>query len=292
MKGIILAGGRGTRLYPSTAVISKQLLQVYDKPMIYYPLSTLMLAGINEIALISTSLQQSLYQELLGDGSKLGINITYFVQDEPNGIAEAFLLVQDFIRGANVALILGDNIFYGNGLSRLLINVKNSIDGATLFAHQVKNPEQFGIVEINEYNEPVSIQEKPNFPKSRLAITGLYFYDSSITEVAKSIKPSDRGELEITDVNNIYLKQGNLSVKIIGRGYTWFDAGTPDDLLEAANFIYMVEKRQGVKVGCLEEISLNNQWITSHDLTVHNQEIGSTEYGKYINQVLTGVFLE
>ena len=255
MKGIILAGGSGTRLYPITKGISKQLIPVYDKPMIYYPLSTLMLAGITDILVISTPEYTPLFEQLLGDGSDIGISLTYKVQEKPNGLAEAFILGADFIGDDSVCLILGDNIYYGSGLSKLVQEAAQKIDGATVFGYHVNDPERFGVVDFDSNMKALSIEEKPENPKSNYAVTGLYFYDNTVVEKAKNLKPSDRGELEITDINKLYLDEGKLDVKLMGRGYAWLDTGTHDSMMEAASFIATIQKRQNLKVACLEEIA-------------------------------------
>lgn len=282
MKGIILAGGSGTRLHPITLSISKQLLPIYDKPMIYYPLSVLMLAGIKDILIISTPHDLPLFEKLLGDGSQYNINLTYAKQPNPNGLAEAFIIGEKFIGNDSVCLILGDNIFYGPGFSKTLKAAASSNKGATLFAYPVKNPSSFGVVEFNQEGKVISLEEKPQKPKSSFAITGLYFYDNQIIEIAKTIKPSARGELEITDVNNVYLKNDQLDVVNLGRGFAWLDTGTHDSLLEASHFVQTVEKRQGFKIACLEEISFNNNWMTKEDLLRAGEKFTKTEYGKYI----------
>lgn len=281
-KGIILAGGTGSRLYPITKTISKQLLPVYDKPMIYYPLSTLMLAGINEILIITNEEYLSAYQELLGDGSKWGMNILYKVQKSPNGIAEAFIIGQEFINGHPVALILGDNIFYGHNLSSLLSSAINNESGATIFAYHVKDPERYGVVEFDGNKNVISIDEKPQKPKSNYALTGLYFYQNNVVDLVKKLLPSPRGELEITDLNKLYLKQNSLKVEILKRGYAWLDTGTHDSLLEASYFISTIEKRQGLKVACPEEIAFSNNWITKKQLLNLAAEIKNEDYLNYL----------
>ncbi|WP_251545346.1 glucose-1-phosphate thymidylyltransferase RfbA [Limosilactobacillus caecicola] len=282
MKGIILAGGSGTRLYPITRGISKQLIPVYDKPMVYYPLSTLMLAGIRDVLVISTPEFMPLFQNLLGDGSDLGMNFSYKVQEKPNGLAEAFILGADFIGNDSVCLILGDNIFYGSGLSKLLQSAAQKDTGATVFGYHVNDPERFGVVEFDDHQHALSIEEKPKVPKSNYAITGLYFYDNHVVDIAKQIKPSDRGELEITDVNNEYLKAGQLDVKLMGRGYAWLDTGTHDAMLEAANFISTIEKRESLKVACLEEIAYRMGYIDQAQLIKLAQPLKKNDYGQYM----------
>ncbi|HXH73889.1 MAG TPA: glucose-1-phosphate thymidylyltransferase RfbA [Bacteriovoracaceae bacterium] len=282
MKGIILAGGSGTRLHPITLSISKQLLPIYDKPMIYYPLSVLMLAGIRDILIISTPQDLPLFKKLLGDGSAYKINLTYAEQPQPNGLAEAFIIGEKFIGSDPVCLILGDNIFYGPGFSKQLNEVRANISGATVFAYPVKDPSRFGVVEFNEKNQAISIEEKPAHPRSNYAVTGLYFYDNDVIRIAKEVKPSPRGEVEITDVNNAYLKMGKLNVKNLGRGFAWLDTGTYDSLLEASHFVQTVEKRQGFKIACLEEISFHNGWLTKEDLLRIGTSLSKTQYGEYI----------
>jgi glucose-1-phosphate thymidylyltransferase len=285
MKGIILAGGTGTRLWPITEGVSKQLLHVHDKPMIYYPLSTLMLAGIREIAIITTEQDQPSFKRLLGDGSTLGINIEYFIQHAPNGIAEAFILCENFIGSSPVALILGDNIFHGQGVGR---NLRNFSDprGAHIFAYQVNNPQDFGVVVLNEDLSPVDIVEKPNNNPSNLAVPGLYFYNSKVSKMAKSVKRSKRGELEITSLNLMYLENKSLEVSVLSRGTAWFDGGTVKALHEATSYIKSIEERQGQKVGCIEEISWRNKWITDKDLKNKAEKYQSNEYGSYLNSLL------
>ncbi len=282
MKGIILAGGSGTRLYPITKGISKQLIPVYDKPMIYYPLSTLMLAGIRDILVISTPEYTPMFENLLGDGSDLGISLSYKVQEHPNGLAEAFILGKEFIGSDSVCLILGDNIYYGSGLSKQLQEAAKKDDGATVFGYHVNDPERFGVVEFNEDMHALSIEEKPEHPKSNYAVTGLYFYDNDVVEIAENLKPSDRGELEITDVNREYLKRGKLDVKLMGRGYAWLDTGTHDSMLEAASFISTIQERQNLKVACLEEIAYRMGWISREKLIELAQPLKKNDYGQYL----------
>ena len=282
MKGIILAGGSGTRLYPITRGISKQLIPVYDKPMIYYPLSTLMLAGIREILVISTPDYLPLFEGLLGDGSEWGLSLSYKVQEHPNGLAEAFILGEDFIGDDAVCLILGDNIYYGAGLSDLVQSAAKKTDGATVFGYHVNDPERFGVVEFDDAMHAISIEEKPAQPKSNYAVTGLYFYDNQVVDIAKHIQPSPRGELEISDVNSEYLKRGQLDVKLMGRGYAWLDTGTHDSMMEAANFIATVQKRQNLKVACLEEIAYRMGYIDRDQLVKLAQPLKKNDYGQYL----------
>ena len=282
MKGIILAGGSGTRLYPITRGISKQLIPVYDKPMIYYPLSTLMLAGIRDVLIISSPDYLPLFENLLGDGHKLGMNFSYQVQAQPNGLAEAFILGENFIGEDSVCLILGDNIYYGAGLSELVQSAAQKPNGATVFGYHVNDPERFGVVEFDEQMHALSIEEKPVHPKSNYAVTGLYFYDNDVVEIAKNIKPSPRGELEITDVNSEYLRRGQLDVKLMGRGYAWLDTGTHDSMLEAANFIATIERRQNLKVACLEEIAYRMGYIDRAQLVELAQPLKKNDYGQYL----------
>lgn len=282
MKGIILAGGSGTRLYPITKGISKQLIPVYDKPMIYYPLSTLMLAGITDILVISTPEYTPLFEQLLGDGSDIGVSLTYKVQEKPNGLAEAFILGADFIGNDSVCLILGDNIYYGSGLSKLVQEAAEKIDGATVFGYHVNDPERFGVVEFDDDMKALSIEEKPENPKSNYAVTGLYFYDNTVVEKAKNLKPSNRGELEITDINKLYLDEGKLDVKLMGRGYAWLDTGTHDSMMEAASFIATIQKRQNLKVACLEEIAYRMGYISKEKLVELAQPMKKNDYGQYL----------
>ena len=285
MKGIILAGGSGTRLYPSTIACSKQILTVYDKPMIYYPLSTLMLAGIREILVISTPRDIEVFKELLGDGKQLGLDISYIIQLEPRGLAEAFLLGESFIGDDSVALVLGDNIFYGYGFGDRLRNAANHKDGALIYGYHVSRPEEFGVVEFDEEFNVLSIEEKPKCPKSNYAVPGLYFYDNDVIKIAKSIKPSHRGELEITSVNNAYLKRCKLKVELFGRGMAWLDTGTHKALLDAANFIEAVQTRQGLYIACIEEIAYRNKYITREDLLIQAEKFKMTDYGKYLKYI-------
>ncbi len=285
MKGIILAGGSGTRLYPITLAVSKQLLPVYDKPMIYYPLSTLMEAGINEVLIISTPMHIGMFENLLGDGSELGMKLSYKIQEKPVGLADAFILGSDFIGKDSVSLILGDNMVYGPGLGKMLKEASLVTDGGVIFGYEVSDPTSYGVVEIDEEGCAISIEEKPLKPKSNLAVPGLYFYDNSVVEIAKNIKPSERGELEITDVNKVYMENGNLKVLTLGRGFAWFDTGTPDRLIDAADFVKAIELRQGTQIACLEEIAYLNKWISKEQLLELAKKYSKTEYGKYIKKV-------
>ena len=291
MKGIILAGGNGTRLYPLTLVTSKQLLPVHDKPMIYYPLSTLMLAGIRDILIISSPQDLPNFKRLLGDGSRYGINLSYRSQQSPDGLAQAFILGEEFVGDDRCAMILGDNIFHGNGLINQLNKAVQNEDGATVFGYYVDDPERFGVVEFNEEGQVISIEEKPQNPKSNYAITGLYFYDNRVCEYVKRLKPSKRGELEITDLNKIYLEQGKLDVITLGRGYVWLDAGTVDSLSEAGEYVRVLENRQGLKISCLEEISYKNGWIDINKLLESAEIYGNSSYGKHLKNVAEGKIL-
>ncbi len=286
-KGIVLAGGSGTRLHPITRGVSKQLLPVYDKPMIYYPISVLMLAGISEILLISTPDDISSYKRLLGSGEDFGVTIEYAVQPSPDGLAQAFLIGEDFIGESNVALVLGDNIFYGQSFSNNLKAATSSASGATIFGYHVKDPERFGVVEFDNNENVISIEEKPLNPKSNYAVTGLYFYDNDVIEIAKSIEPSDRGELEITDINKAYQTRGDLRVELLGRGFAWLDTGTHDSLMEAGQFIQTIEHRQGLKVACLEEIAYHKGWLSKKLLLKQAHKLGKTSYGEYLANIAT-----
>lgn len=285
MKGIVLAGGSGTRLHPLTLGVTKQLLPVYNKPMIYYPLSVLLLAEIRDILIISTPEDMPLFQRLLGNGSHLGVNFTYASQPKPNGLAEAFIIGKNFIGSDSVCLILGDNIFYGSHLSQLLRKAKEKKEGATLFGYEVKDPERYGVVEFDQTGRIVSIEEKPKFPKSNIAVTGLYFYDNQVVEIASKLKPSARGELEITDVNQEYLKRGQATVNVMGRGYTWLDAGTYESLMQASQFVQVIEERQGHCIASLEEIAFNQRFISSTQLKLLGEKLGKSLYGRYLMQL-------
>ncbi|MGC1781927.1 MAG: glucose-1-phosphate thymidylyltransferase RfbA [Acidobacteriaceae bacterium] len=286
MRGIVLAGGSGTRLYPLTIAASKQLLPVYDKPLIYYPLSALMLAGIRDILIISTPSDTPRFEALLGSGEQWGLNFQYAVQPEPGGLAQAFLIGEDFVRGHNSALVLGDNIFHGHDLSRMLQNAAARDQGATVFAYAVHDPERYGVVEFDAQQRAISIEEKPQHPKSRYAVTGIYFYDQQVVEVAKSLHPSSRGELEITDINRWYLERGQLHTEVLGRGFAWLDTGTQDSLIDAAVFIQTIEKRQGLKVACPEEIAYHHGYITAAQMERLAARLGKSGYGNYLLQVL------
>ena len=281
-KGIILAGGSGTRLYPITKGVSKQLLPIYDKPMVYYPLSVLMLAGIREVLIISTPEDIDGFKRLLGDGSQFGITLSYAIQPSPDGLAQAFIIGEAFIGKSNVCLVLGDNIFYGQGFTPMLREAIVRKKGATVFGYQVKDPERFGVVEFDDKKCAISLEEKPKQPKSNFAVTGLYFYDNDVIQIAKQVQPSERGELEITTVNQMYLERGDLNVELLGRGFAWLDTGTHESLLEAAHFVETVQNRQGYKVACLEEISLNNGWLTKQQVLAIGQSMSKNDYGQYL----------
>jgi len=286
MKGIILAGGSGTRLYPITRGVSKQLLPVYDKPMIYYPLSVLMLAGIKDILIITTPLDQSGFIRMLGDGKEFGINLSYAVQPSPDGLAQAFIVGEEFIGTDSVCLVLGDNIFWGQGFTPILQSAASRNSGASVFGYQVKDPERFGVVAFDENQNAISLEEKPEKPKSNFAVTGLYFYDNDVVEMAKKVRPSPRGELEITTLNQMYMDRGDLHVELLGRGFAWLDTGTHESLLEAAMFIETIEKRQGYKIACLEEISWNNGWLTDEQVMQTAKALSKNSYGQYLINLL------
>ena len=281
-KGIILAGGSGTRLYPITQGLSKQLLPIYDKPMIYYPLSVLMLAGIQDVLIITTPEDLDSFKRLLGNGAQFGIRLEYAIQPSPDGLAQAFIIGEEFIGNSNVCLVLGDNIFYGQGFTPMLKQAVARAKGATVFGYQVKDPERFGVVEFDEQKRAISLEEKPQYPKSHFAVTGLYFYDNEVIQIAKQVKPSERGELEITTVNQMYLERGDLNVELLGRGFAWLDTGTHESLLEAAQFVETLEKRQGYKVACLEEIALNNGWLSKEQVLDIGQSMSKNDYGQYL----------
>lgn len=287
MKGIVLAGGAGTRLHPITRGVSKQLLGVYDKPMIYYPISTLMLAGIRDILIITTPEDQPSFQRLLGDGSRFGVRFSYAVQPKPEGLAQAFLIGKSFIGSDSVALVLGDNIFYGAGLEQLLLQAAARTEGATVFGYYVRDPERFGVVEFDKNGKAVSIEEKPEKPKSHYAVTGLYFYDNDVVNIAENIRPSARGELEITAVNSEYLRRGKLNVEVFKNGYAWLDTGTHDSMLDAANFIRTIETRQGLQIACLQEIAYEKGWMTAQDVLDSIEDMLKTEYGQYLKRLVT-----
>ena len=290
MKGIILAGGSATRLYPVTLAVSKQMLPVYDKPMIYYPLSTLMMAGIREVLIISTPVHLPAFENLLGDGSRFGMKFEYKVQEKPVGLADAFILGADFIGDDNVALILGDNMIYGSRVERVLKAASNLKEGGVIFGYQVADPTSYGVVEIDKSGRAISIEEKPEHPKSHFAVPGIYFYDNNVVNIAKSITPSERGELEITDVNKAYMEKGNLQVIPLGRGYAWFDTGSADRLSDASDYVKAIELRQGIQIACLEEIAYRNEWISKEDLVKEAEKYSKTEYGKYLMKIANQSF--
>ncbi len=295
MKGIILAGGSGTRLYPLTKVTSKQLLPIYDKPMIYYPMSVLMMAGIRDILIISTPQDTPRFEELFGDGHSFGINLSYAVQDNPDGLSQAFLIGEEFIGDDAVAMILGDNVFAGNGFKKKLLKAKRDAEngkGATIFGYYVEDPERFGIVEFDENGKAISIDEKPANPKSNYCVTGLYFYDNNVVKYAKTLKPSKRGELEISDLNKIYLEKGSLNVDLLGQGFTWLDAGTHETLTQATNFVRTVEKHQHRKLGCIEEIAYINKWISKEDMLRISEELKQNQYGNYLKAIVAGKYID
>ncbi|MEZ8382319.1 glucose-1-phosphate thymidylyltransferase RfbA [Vibrio splendidus] len=286
MKGIVLAGGSGTRLYPITKGVSKQLLPVYDKPMIYYPLSVLMLAGIKDILIITTPDDKDAFVRLLGDGSDFGINLSYEVQESPDGLAQAFIIGEEFIGDDSVCLVLGDNLFWGHGFSPLLLKAASKTSGATVFGYQVQDPERFGVVDFDENMKALSIEEKPVKPKSKFAVTGLYFYDNDVVSIAKQVQPSERGELEITSVNQAYLEKGKLNVELLGRGFAWLDTGTHESLLDSAMFVETIERRQGYKIACLEEIAFNNGWLTKEQVEILARPMMKNSYGQYLKNLL------
>ncbi len=292
MKGIILAGGSGTRLYPLTKVTSKQLLPIYDKPMIYYPLSVLMLADIQDILIISTPEDTPRFEELLGDGKQFGIHLSYKIQPSPDGLAQAFILGEEFIGDDSVAMILGDNIFHGHGLEKRVRTAANKKNGATVFGYYVDDPERFGIVEFDDDGKAISIEEKPEVPKSNYCVTGLYFYDNKVVSYARNLKPSPRGELEITDLNRIYLENGELDVTLLSQGFTWLDTGTHESLIEAANFVKTIETHQNRKIACLEEIAYNNRWITHGQMMSAYKELSKNQYGAYLKDVMDGKYID